>query len=369
MSSNSFGDLFRITTWGESHGKAIGVVIDGCPPNIEISEEEINEELRRRRPGKNLFTSPRKEDDSAKILSGTFNNLTTAAPISIIIENKDCASASYDEIKELYRPSHANFTYLQKYGIFDHRGGGRASARETAARVASGAIAKKILKAHGIEVLAFVNSIGNIDINLDKSLSFEEIKNLKEQSSIFCPDLLAEKQMLIFLKKIKEEKDSIGSSVKLISKNLPSGLGDPIFEKLSCNLAKAFLSIPACVGMEIGQGFKSSRQKGSENNDQFEMKEGKVSLKTNNCGGILAGISTGSSLDITVGFKPTPTIERPQETLSLSGEKKILEMKNFRHDICLGIRGCAVVESMAAIVLVNALLHQKIMCNQTDNYF
>lgn len=359
MPSNSFGDLFKITTFGESHGEAVGVVIDGCLPNIEISETEINEELQKRRPGKSLFTSFRQEEDLAKILSGTFNSLSTGAPICIIIENKDTDSSSYEEIKDLYRPSHANFTYLQKYKIFDHRGSGRASARETVGRVAAGAIAKKILKAHGIEVLAFVSSVGDIDISLDPSLSFDEIKNLKEQSSIYCPDPLAEEKMHNLLTKIKEEKDSIGSSVKLVSKNLPAGLGDPIFEKLSCNLAKAFLSIPACAGMEIGQGFKSCRQKGSQHNDQFEVKDGKVSLKTNNCGGILAGISTGTSLDITIGFKPTPTIERPQETLSLSGEKKILKIKNFRHDICLAIRGCAVVESMAAIVLVNALLHQK----------
>jgi len=361
MPSNSFGDFFRITTWGESHGEAIGVIIDGCPPNIEISEDEINLELEKRSPGKNPFTSSRKEEDRARILSGTLNNVTTAAPISILIENTDKDSSSYDEIKELYRPSHANFTYLQKYGLFDHRGGGRASARETAARVAAGALAKKILKKNGIELVAFVNSIGSIDINLDTTLSFEEIKKLKHQSSLFCPDPSAEKEMLLLLSQIKKEKDSIGSSVKLVSTNLPIGLGDPIYEKLSSNLAKAFLTIPACVGMEIGQGFKSCKLKGSENNDKFDVKEGKVFLKTNNSGGILAGISTGNPLDITIGFKPTPTIEKPQDTISVHGKKQVLEIKNFRHDICLAIRGCAVVEAMGAIVLLNALLQRNLL--------
>lgn len=358
MSSNSFGDIFRITTWGESCGQAIGVVIDGCPSKVKITEKEINLELEKRRPGKSLFASSRKEEDKAKILSGVFNHFTTAAPISILIQNKDTSLSSYEEIKDLLRPSHANYTYTQKYGIFDYRGGGRASARETAARVAAGAIAKKILKSYHIEILAYVDSIGDISVNFDE-FSLDEIKKLKGKSPLFCPDKAAEKKMLRLLNQIKKEKDSIGGKVKLITSVLPTGLGDPTYEKLSANLAKALFSIPGCVAFEIGKGFSACKSRGSENNDLFEKKEGKICTKTNNCGGILAGISTGMPLDITIGFKPTPTIEKKQETINFKGEKKSFELKNFRHDICVAPRACAVVEAMVAIVLLNAILRDE----------
>ena len=369
MPSNSFGDIFTITTWGESHGDAIGVVIDGCPPNIIILEDEINIELQKRRPGKSSFTSPRNEPDKVKILSGIFNNSSTGAPISLLIENKDKDSTSYDKIKDLYRPSHSNFTYKEKYGHFDYRGAGRASARETAARVAAGYIAKKILKSQDIDILAFVNSIGNIDINLDTDLDtdlyldknkhFEKLKTQKYKSSIFCPDAASEKQMLTLLQKVKNEKDSIGGTVKLITTYLPTGLGDPIYEKLSANLAKAFLSIPGCVGIEIGNGFNSCKLKGSKNNDLFELTCDKIRTKTNNSGGIQAGITNGMPLNITLAFKPTPTIEKEQKTINIQKKEKTLKISNFRHDICIAIRACSVVEAMASIVLLNALLKNR----------
>ena len=356
MASNTFGNIFKITTWGESHGKAIGVIIDGCPAKIQITEDEIQKELEKRRPGKLLFTSPRKEKDHVEIISGVYKNKTTGAPISIIIKNQDIDPSSYDEIKDLYRPSHANFVYLQKYKIYDHRGGGRASARETAARVAAGVLAKKILKKHNIEVLAFVNSIGNIKANI-KSLDIDSLKKKISKSAIYCPDKNAEEKMISLLKKIKEEKDSIGGLVQLISSPLPIGLGNPIYEKLSSNLAKAMLTIPACVGFEIGQGFNASKLKGSENNDLFDVKENKIITKTNNSGGILAGISTGMPLDLKVAFKPPPSVGKSQQTINIKKEKKILKMpKNARHDTCVAIRGCKVVEAMAALVIVDAIL-------------
>jgi chorismate synthase len=360
MASNSFGKFFKITTFGESHGKAIGVIIDGCIPNLPLSKKEIEKELEKRSPGKNFFSSSRKEEDKIEILSGIFKGKTTGAPIAILIENKDKDSASYEKIKDLYRPSHANFTYLQKYGIFDYRGGGRASARETVLRVAAGAIAKKILKKYNIELLAFIHSIGDIEIeNKILDLEFKKLFNLTKKSPLFCPDKTSQNKMLSLLKKIKEEKDSIGGSIRLISTPLIPGLGDPIYEKLSSELAKAFLSIPGCIGLEVGRGFMASRSRGSENNDRFELKNNKVITKTNNSGGILAGISTGMPLDIKIAFKPTSTIEKPQETLNFKNEQKILKIDNFRHDICIAIRACPVVEAMAAIVLLNALMSQK----------
>lgn len=358
MGSNSFGQIFKITTYGESHGPKIGVIIDGCPPNLKIDEDEIDEELKKRKSF-SIFSTPRKEKDRAKIISGVFKHRTTGAPICIEIENSEQDSDPYDAIEDLYRPSHANFTYLEKYGVFDHRGASRASARETAARVAAGAIAKKLLKENDIELLGFIKSLGKIDANLDQ-LSFSQIKKKKEKSLLLCPDSKACKKMLAHLKKI--EGDSVGAIVQLISTDLLVGLGDPIYEKLSCNLAKAMLSIPGCTGFEIGSGFSAARKLGSENNDLFiydDFKK-KIVTKTNNCGGILAGISTSMPLDIKVAFKPTSTIQKPQETLNTKKERKTLIYKNFRSDMCIGIRAVAVVEAMAALVLIDSLLLQKI---------
>jgi len=300
---NSFGQIFRITTWGESHGKAIGVVIDGCPPGLEISEEEINLELAKRAPGKQPHTSPRKESDRAEILSGVFEGKTTGTPISIIIPNRDADSSKYEPIKHLVRPGHANYTYLKKYGIFDYRGGGRASARETACRVAAGAIAKKFLSQFGVHVEASLLERGEI-----------------------------------------EEGDSAGGVIEGRVEGVPVGLGEPVYQKMEAVLAQAMLSLPASKGFEIGEGFGAAKMRGSDHNQRPT-------------GGTLGGITDGEPLVFRVAFKPTSSIAKPQETKTLTGEKAVLTLpKGSRHDPCVAIRAVTVVESMSALVLADAIL-------------
>ncbi len=304
---NSFGQIFRITTWGESHGKAIGVVIDGCPAGLEISEEEINGELEKRAPGRQEHTSPRKESDHAEILSGIFEGKTTGTPISIIIPNRDADSSAYEPIKHLVRPGHANATYVKKYGIFDYRGGGRASARETACRVAAGAIAKKLLEQVGIRVEAVLIERGEI-----------------------------------------EEGDSVGGVIEGRALGVPAGLGEPVYQKMEAMLAQAMLSIPASKGFEIGEGFGAAKMRGSEHN----------ACPT---GGTLGGITDGESLLFRVAFKPTSSIAKPQKTTTLSGEEATLTLpKGSRHDPCVAIRAVAVVESMCALVLADAILMNRL---------
>ena len=317
MGSNSFGTLFRITTWGESHGKAIGVVIDGCPAGLPLSESDINQELALRKGGTSPYVTPRKEPDIAEIYSGVFEGVTTGAPISIVIFNKDVDSSKYEPIKDLLRPGHANFTYLKKYGVFDYRGGGRASARETACRVAAGAVAKKLL----------------------------HLSEIKFQTR---------------LREMPEhvEGDSVGGVVEAIALNVPVGLGDPVYEKLEANLAKAMLSIPASKGFEIGCGFAAARMRGSEHNDGFGLdEEGKVELTSNHAGGTLGGISTGEPIVVRVAFKPTSSIQKPQQTVSKDGVECTLTLpEGSRHDPCVAIRAVPVVEAMMALVLADALL-------------
>jgi chorismate synthase len=359
--SNTFGKIFKITTFGESHGKIIGVVIDGCPANLPITEKEINKELLKRNPKNFPFTTKRNEEDKAKILSGVFKNKTTGAPICIVIENKDPKKKDYEKIKDLYRPGHNNFTYHQKYGIVDPYGGGRGSARETAARVAAGAIAKKLLKIlQNIEILAFVKKIGSVEVIL-KNLDFYALQKKLKKSVLNCPDKTVEKKMVSLLKNIEKEKDSIGGICQLITTPINAFLGDPIFEKLSCNLAKACFSIPAAVGFEIGNGFLASSLKGSKNNDIFKIsKNKKIITKTNNCGGILGGISTGMPLNLKVAFKPTSSIKKPQKTLNFKREnKEIILNEDSRHDLCVAIRGAAVIEAMVAITLMDSFLMNK----------
>lgn len=357
MASNFFGQIFRITTFGESHGPAIGVVIDGCPAGLPITVEDINEQLDLRKPGKNSYTSPRSESDTAEILSGLFEEKTTGAPIAILIRNKDADSCQYTSIKDLYRPGHANFTYLEKYGIFDYRGGGRSSGRETAARVAAGAIAKKLLAHYQIECTAFVTEIGGIAI---ADLDLSNLKILRKNtysSPIFCPDKVAAEKMMQKINKVKEEKDSLGGILACIA-HVPAGLGDPVYCKLEAMLASAMLSIPATKGFEIGFGFEASRMKGSEHNDGFTIdKKEKVHTTTNFSGGTLGGISTGSPIFFRVAFKPTSSIKKPQETVSLKGEKAIFQLpESGRHDPCIAIRAVPVVEAMTSLVLADALL-------------
>lgn len=362
MASNFLGEIFRMTTFGESHGPAVGVVIDGCPADLAISKEDIDKELIFRRPGTNAHTSPRKEEDFIRILSGIFEGKTTGAPIALLIKNQDARPDQYETFKNLYRPGHANFTYLEKYGIFDYRGGGRSSARETAARVAAGAIAKKLLAHFGIECLAFVSEIGGIKI---PSQDFSNLKALKEcthKSLIFCPDPKTESLILEKIEKIKQEKDSLGGIITCIA-HVPVGLGDPVYNKLEALLAFAMLSIPATKGFEIGSGFEASRMKGSEHNDPFDLdSEENVHTATNHAGGTLGGISTGSPLIFNVAFKPPSGIKKPQETISLDKEKSILQLPaSARHDPCVAIRGAPVVEAMTALVLADRVLANRLV--------
>ncbi len=357
MASNSFGLMFRITTFGESHGPAIGVVIDGCPAGLILSVEDIQRELDLRRPGTSIYTSPRKEEDKAEILSGLFEGKTTGAPIAILIRNQDADSAQYDAFKNVYRPGHANFTYLEKYGAFDYRGGGRSSARETAARVAAGAVAKKLLAHFHIFYAAFISEIGGIST---KSLDLSPLHLLRQKtyaSPIFCPCEQSEPLMREKIRQTQEEKDSLGGIVACLA-HLPPGLGDPVYNKLEALLASAMLSIPASKGFEIGLGFDATRKKGSEHNDPFDLDEQNlVRTTTNHAGGTLGGISTGSPLFFRVAFKPTSSIKKPQQTLSLQKDKTYLAPpESARHDPCVAIRAVPVVEAMAALVLADALL-------------
>lgn len=350
MGSNSFGNIFRITTWGESHGPAIGVVIDGCPAGLELSEQDLLPDLQRRAPGVNPHTSPRKEPDQPQILSGVFEGKTTGAPISILIPNQDANSQAYTSLKDLLRPGHANFTYLAKYGIFDHRGGGRASARETACRVAAGAVAKKLLNHFNITVQAYIQQIGSVEA--------AQVDLMTVQSSpVYCPDPEASRLMVAQLERVKAEGDSLGGVVEFIAQGVPVGLGDPVYEKLEANLAKAMLSLPATKGFEIGEGFKASAMQGSAHNDLYEKFEGKIQTKTNFAGGTLGGISTGMPVIGRVAFKPPSSIGKSQPTLTTEGESATLELPSgSRHDPCVAIRAVPVVEAMVALVLADTLL-------------
>jgi chorismate synthase len=357
MANNSFGNLFRITTWGESHGKAIGVVIDGCPAGLPITDEEINADLSLRQGGKTPYVTPRGEKDEALIYSGVFEGKTTGAPISIIIFNKDADSSKYEPIKHLLRPGHANFTYLEKYGIFDYRGGGRSSARETACRVAAGAIARKLLGHFGIEVVSYIKEIGGIAaVSFPDSPS--DLRKAARESLIFCPDPSATKKMINALEKAKNDGDSLGGIIESTAYNLPIGLGDPVYEKLEANLAKAMLSLPATKGFEIGSGFAATRMKGSEHNDAFIVDDkGNVSTQTNYAGGTLGGISTGLPLTFRVAFKPTSSIQKAQKTVNVNKEEAEFKLpEGSRHDPCVTIRAVPIVEAMTALVLADALL-------------
>ncbi len=356
MGSNSFGTLFKITTWGESHGKAMGVVIDGCPAGLSLCEADIHQELALRAPGKSAFTSPRKEEDKAEIYSGIFEGKTTGAPISIIIMNEDVDSSKYISLKETLRPGHAHFTYLEKYGIFDYRGGGRASARETVCRVAAGAVAKKLLAHFQIEVVAYIKEIGSIALDTIAHENINELKQTVLQSPIFCPDRDVAEKMMAALLAIKEEKDSLGGIVEAIA-ILPAGLGDPVYEKLQANLAKAIFSLPAVKGFEIGSGFLAAKMQGSAHNDLFTLDDDKIVTKTNFAGGVLGGISTGMPLVMRVAFKPPSSIQKPQETVALNKQKTVLQLpEGSRHDPCVAIRAVPVVEAMCALVLADSVL-------------
>jgi len=359
LASNSFGKVFRMTTWGESHGKAVGVVIDGCPSGIPFNEKIVNASLSWRAPGKSPYTSPRQETDHAEIYSGVFDGKTTGAPISILIPNVDADSKKYEPIKDFLRPGHANYPYLQKYGVFDYRGGGRASGRETVCRVAAGSLAKTILTTYGIRLVAYLKEIGGISAIINPELVTEEVVR---ESLLFCPDEKRAASMAKLLEKTKARGDSLGGIVEVIATNLPAGLGDPIYEKLEATLSSGLMSIPAAKGIEIGAGFQSASTLGSIANDCYYIKEKDVvCTKTNYSGGIIAGIATGMPVIARVAFKPTSSIAKKQTTVTRSGDAAVLELpKGSRHDPCIAIRAVPVVQAMTAIVLVDALLYHRL---------
>jgi chorismate synthase len=354
---SSFGQLFRITTWGESHGGGVGVVIDGCPPRLELSEQDIQRELDRRRPGQSTIVTQRDEPDRCQILSGVFEGRTLGTPISVLVMNKDAQPEAYSEMKSAFRPSHADFTYEAKYGIRNWQGGGRASARETIGRVAAGAIARKVMRAlhPNFEVIAYVTQIYDITTAVDPaSVTPEQV----EANMVRCPDSQAADKMLEAIEKARMEGDSLGGTIACVARGVPPGLGEPVFDKLEADLAKGMLSLPASKGFEIGSGFRATAMRGSEHNDAFEMREGKVGTATNRSGGVQGGITNGESIFFRVGFKPTATIAREQKTVTAAGEEMTLAARG-RHDPCVLPRAVPIVEAMAALVLCDHALRQR----------
>ncbi len=356
MSGNSFGQLFKITTCGESHGGAVGVIVDGCPPGLAITEADIQTELDRRKPGQSDITTPRKEEDIIHILSGVFEGKTTGTPILLLAYNRDMRPEDYNELKKVYRPSHADYTYSMKYGLRDYRGSGRASARETLARVASGAIAKKYLKEKlNIEILSYVEQVGNIRTDIDyNNVTLADI----EKNIIRCPDQKKAIEMIKLIEAVKAEGDSIGGIIKGVIRNVPVGLGEPVFDKLSSDLGKAMLSINAVKGFEIGSGFDGVSMRGSEHNDSFIVEDGKLKLKTNFAGGTLGGISTGADIYFRVAFKPVSTISKEQQTVNVDHKPVSLQAAG-RHDPCVLPRAVPIVDAMSALVIMDHYLRHK----------
>ncbi|MFT4545941.1 MAG: chorismate synthase [Bacteroidia bacterium] len=359
MAGNSFGKLLQITTFGESHGSAIGVVIDGFPSGIEVNESLIHQDLQRRRPGQSKLTTQRKETEDFQILSGVFEGTSLGSPIAVTIPNADARSKDYVHLQNAFRPSHADFTYQEKYGHRDYRGGGRASARETAARVVAGSFAKMLLNQVGIEIVAYVSSVANISAAVDnQTVSLASV----EESLVRCPDVLASAEMEKCIDYVRKEGDTVGGIVSCVVRNMPVGLGEPVFDKLHADLGKAMLSINAVKGFEIGSGFASTKMKGSEHNDFFTSDEEKITTKTNNSGGVQGGISNGMNITFNVAFKPVATILQPQESVDVDGNEITLEGKG-RHDPCVLPRAVPIVEAMAAIVIADHYLRNKTQQN------
>ena len=355
--ANSFGNLFRITTFGESHGGGVGVVVDGCPPRIPISAEEIQFELNRRRPGQSRITTQRRESDQVEILSGIHESgVTLGTPIAMLVRNQDARSQDYDEMKEKYRPSHADFTYDQKYGIRAWQGGGRSSARETVGRVAAGAIAKKVLREYwGVEVLGYVERVKDIVATVDPlTISLEDV----EASIVRCPDKTASEKMLDLIEVVRKAGNSVGGAVVCVAKGVPAGWGEPVFDRLEADLAKACLSLPACKAFESGSGFAGTYLTGIEHNDPFRAEDKRAFTTSNNSGGIQGGISNGMPILIRAGFKPTATVMREQDTVDSNIENTTLQGRG-RHDPCVLPRAVPMVEAMVALVLVDHALRQE----------
>ena len=357
---NTFGKIFRITTYGESHGGGVGVVIDGCPPQLEISEEEIQVDLDRRKPGQSRITTPRKESDTCEIMSGVFEGKTLGTPISILVRNKDARSQDYNEMAVKYRPSHADATYDAKYGIRNYKGGGRSSARETIGRVAAGAIAKKILEqVAGVEIIGYVKRIKDIEAEVDpSSVTLEQV----ESNIVRCPNTKIAETMIERIDLARKDKDSLGGVVECVARHVPRGLGDPVFDKLEADLAKGVMSLPATKGFEIGSGFVGTTMTGSEHNDEFYVDEnGETRTVSNRSGGVQGGISNGEDIVIRVAFKPTATIGKEQKTVTKGGEETSLAAKG-RHDPCVLPRAVPMVEAMVALVLCDRLLYNQAQC-------
>lgn len=362
MAGNSFGDVFRITTFGESHGEAIGVIVDGCPPNIAVDESFIQSELDKRRPGQSKITTQRKESDTARILSGIFEGKTTGTPLAMVIPNEDQRSKDYSHIQDKYRPSHADYTYQIKYGLRDYRGGGRSSARETAARVAAGAIAKSLLNQYGIRIFAHVSGVGKIEAPNLASNDIDELISIRESNIVRCADPATANEMITFIESIRKAGDTVGGRISAVIQHVPIGLGEPVFDKLHADLAKAMMGINAVHGFEYGSGFAGSEMRGSEHNDIFvnpDHDAERLKTLTNFSGGIQGGISNGMDVTFRVAFKPVATLMRPQQTINQAGEPTAITGKG-RHDPCVVPRAVIIVEAMAALVIADHLLKNRI---------
>ncbi len=356
---SSFGRLFRITTFGESHGPAVGVIVDGCPPRIPLGEDTVQRDLDRRRPGQSRITTQRRESDQVEILSGVYGGVTLGTPIALMVRNADQRGRDYGELHEKYRPSHADYTYQAKYGIRAVEGGGRSSARETVGRVAAGAIAKAVLASHGVEICAWVQQVQDISATVDpEQITVDEV----EGDIVRCPDPEAARQMLGRIEQARKAGDSLGGIVSAVARGVPPGLGAPVFDKLDADLAKAMISLPAAKGFEIGSGFHGASMTGSAHNDAFYSDaEGRVRTRTNRSGGIQGGISNGETIALQVAFKPTATIMRPQQTVDTKGRETTLEARG-RHDPCVLPRAVPIVEAMLALVLADHLLRHRGQC-------
>jgi chorismate synthase len=355
--SSFFGEVFRIATWGESHGGGVGVVIDGCPARLPLSEADIQPELDRRRPGQSDIVTPRKEADTCRILSGVFQGQTLGTPISIMVPNTDARPEAYSEMQTMFRPSHADYTYQTKYGIRNWEGGGRSSARESIGRVAAGAVARKILQTlyPELQVLSYVTAIHDIEAQIDPAtISSEAI----EANAVRCPDAATAEAMVARIKEVRSQGDSVGGVIECIAKGVPAGLGEPVFDKLEADLAKGMLSLPATKGFEIGSGFAGARLKGSEHNDAFRLRDGKVHTTTNLSGGIQGGISNGEPIVFRIAFKPTATIAKSQQTVTVTGEEADLSARG-RHDPCVLPRAVPMVEAMTWLILCDHLMRQR----------
>ncbi|MCF8337736.1 MAG: chorismate synthase [Bacteroidales bacterium] len=356
MAGNTFGEIFRLTTFGESHGTAIGGVLDGCPPGVDVDRDRIQGELNRRKPGQSDLTTPRKESDEVQFLSGIFDGKTTGTPIAFMVPNQNQDSSDYSHLQNAYRPSHADYTYEQKYGYRDYRGGGRSSARETIARVVGGTFGRFVLDTYNIDIKAYVSSLGDIELNQ----SYKELDlSAVEDNALRCPDPDTAKKMTDHILEVKSEGDTLGGTITCVINNVPRGLGEPVFDKMHADLGKAMLNINAVKGFEYGSGFEGTRMKGSAHNDRFYKEQGKIRTLTNHSGGIQGGITNGEDIYFRVAFKPIATVMKNQESITSDGSGTIIEGKG-RHDVTVIPRAVPIVEAMASLVLTDQLLRQKI---------